>query len=139
MLPSTIEITWPSILANIYVTAHVYGSPHVYTPMTPLTLAWGWYTLLFLFLYDALREWAGGDPCRVAVSHVHLCINSTERQTIARDGLQHNYMLSKIPSFLFYYKLLEYLEAIAHSKQACFTPTLGRIMIFLPLFCQVLV
>ena len=79
--------------------------------MTPLTLAaWGWYTsgtLSSLFLYDALREWADDDTCRVAVSHVHLCINSTERQTLARDGrLQHNYMLSKIPSFLFHYKLL---------------------------------
>ena len=87
--------------------------------MTPLTLAWGWYisgTLSSLFLYDALREWADGDPCHVAVSHVHLCINSTERQTIARNGLQHNYMLSKILSFLFHYKLLEHFEAIAHSK-----------------------
>ena len=30
MLPSTIEITWPSILANIYVTAHVYSSPRLH-------------------------------------------------------------------------------------------------------------
>ena len=53
----------------LYMTAHVYSSPrllrHVYTPMTPLTLAWGWYssgTLSSLFLYDALHEWADGDP-----------------------------------------------------------------------------
>ena len=41
---------------------------HVYTQMTPLTLAWGWYTsgtLSSLFLYDALCKWADGDPCRV--------------------------------------------------------------------------
>ena len=56
----------------LYMTAHVYSSPrllrHVYTPMTPLTLAWGWYssgTLSSLFLYDALHEWADGDPYRV--------------------------------------------------------------------------
>ena len=37
-------------------------------PIIPLTLAWGWYTsgtLSSLFLYDALREWADGDPCHV--------------------------------------------------------------------------
>ena len=36
--------------------------------MTPLTLAWEWYTsgtLSSLFLYDALCEWADGDLCRV--------------------------------------------------------------------------
>ena len=36
--------------------------------MTPLTLAWGWYTsgtLSSLILYDALCEWADGDPYRV--------------------------------------------------------------------------
>ena len=56
-----------------------------------------------------------------------LCINSTERSQIpARDGLQHKYMLSKIPSSLFHYKLLEHLEAIAHSKYVRFTPTLAE-------------
>ena len=79
--------------------------------MTPLTLAWGWYTsgtLSSYFLYDALCEWADGDPCRVAVSHV---LTALKDKLLPGDGLQHNYMLSKIPSFL-----LQHLEAIAHSK-----------------------
>ena len=59
--------------------------------MTPLTLAWGWYTsetLSLHFLYDALCEWADGDPCRVAVSHV---LKALKDKLLPGDGLQHNY------------------------------------------------